>query len=114
MKSERSRLKRNFTIAAAFLFCLCLSASAVDAQTSKRRTRRTLQPIVVPTPLPQGEPVVISRAEDQQNENQIFVQPQPAPQNQPETNENSDDGMNDLKARVKSLESKNANEYDFC
>ncbi|MDQ3323628.1 MAG: hypothetical protein M3525_14520 [Acidobacteriota bacterium] len=113
MKSELSRVKRIFTIAAAFLFCLCLSSSAVDAQTSKRRTRRTLQPIVVPTPFPQGgEPVVISRAADQQNENQIFVQPQPAPQNQAETSENSDDGMNDLKARVKSLESKNANEYD--
>lgn len=112
MKSENSGMKRIFTIAWAFLFCLCLSASSISAQTPKRKTGKTLQPIVIPTPLPpQAEPVVISRAEDRQNENQIFDSPQPAPQNQ-EADNNEDGGINDLKARVKSLESTRTNAYD--
>lgn len=111
MKIEISRLKGVFAFAATFLFCLCFLSQTTNAQTARRKTRRALQPIVVPTPLPQGEPVVVSRAEDQQrSENQILVQP--APQNQPETTEDADGGMTELKARVKSLESKNAGEYD--
>ncbi len=105
---------KNF-LTAAFLFCLCvLFSSAADAQTAKRRTRRTLQPIVVPTPFPQAsEPVVVSRAED--NQNQIFAAPQieqTAPESLDSKIDNVSSGINDLKTRVKSLESKKANEYD--
>lgn len=98
---------------AALVFCLCGLFSVAGAQTTRRRTRRPISPIVAPTPLPQSEPVVVSRAEDDRIENPALVQPQTSPPVQPAGNESDDNQIGDLKARVKSLETRNANEYDL-
>ncbi len=118
MKTIIRKSKGIFASALTFLFCLCVSFSVAEAQTAKRKTRRTARPVAILTPLPspqQTEPEIISRAEDNQNENQIVV----VPQNQltePESLENKidkvGDGIKDLKTRVKSLESGKTNAYD--
>lgn len=119
MKTIIRKSKGLFASALTFLFCLCVLFSVAEAQTTKRKTRRTARPVAVFTPLPappqQTEPEIISRAEDNQNENQIVV----VPQNQmtePESLENKidkvGDGIKDLKTRVKSLESSKTNAYD--
>lgn len=113
MKSQRLRVNKFLTVAAAILFCLFVSASTANAQTAKRKSRRTLQPIVVPTPPSQEEPVVVSRAEDQGRDFPTLVQALPAPQNQDAANGETSGNIDDLTARVKSLEAKNANEYDL-
>ena len=113
MKSKHSRFGKVFVVTAAILFCLSVSVTATNAQTTKRKPRRTLQPIVIPTPLPPDEPVVVSRAEDQGSEIPTFVQAPPATQNQDAASVETGGNIEDLKARVKSLEAKNANEYDL-
>ncbi len=106
--------KRAVTTATVILFCFCVFLSTADAQTTRRKTRRVLQPIVVPTPFPQqAEPEVVSRAGDEQN--RIFV-PQsalPPVENRVSNGENVDDGLNDLKKPRKNLSNrKKTNEYD--
>lgn len=116
MKGENGKTKSIFAVAATILFCLCFSTTAADGQTSKRKTKRTSRPAPVSTlvVLPQTEAEIISRAEDNLNENQIFIQP--AQGVQPETFEDKIDqintGVKDLKTRVKSLETTKTNEYD--
>jgi len=116
MKVEIGKPKSVFAIAATILFCLCFSTAA-HAQASKRKKKRTSRPITTSASiiLPQTEPEIISRAEDNQNENQIIAQP-PQTEQQPETFEDKIDkintGVKDLKTRVKSLETTKTNEYD--
>jgi septal ring factor EnvC (AmiA/AmiB activator) len=117
MKTIIRKSKGIFASTLTFLFCLCVLFSVAEAQTAKRKTRRTARPVAVLTSLSvpqQTEPEIISRAEDNQNENQIVI-----PQNQltePESLENKidkvGDGIKDLKTRVKSLESSKTNTYD--
>lgn len=106
-------MKKVFAAMTVILLCLLVLSSAADAQTNRRRpARRALQPIVVPTPLPQtGEPVIVSRAED--NQPQVFVPvEQPASVSLDDKLDNVSSGVDELKNRVKSLEAKKNNEYD--
>jgi hypothetical protein len=111
MKSKNFRLK--FIFVFGVLACLFVSISAVNAQTSRRKSNRP-QPVVSATPV-QSLPVVISRVEDIPNENQPVVS---APVEQPptETYDDKIDASNkrikELTTRIKSLESTQKNEYD--
>ncbi len=99
------------------MFCLIASAPQTDAQNSKRKSRQTLTPIVLPTPVPQqAVPVIVSRAEDFQSENRMYVpdiQPPPTTSGKSEA-KTGDVGsrISELSTRIKSLESTQKNEYD--
>lgn len=117
MKNKILNAKTVFLLAATVLFCLLAAAGETTAQTNKRRTRRNTVPIVRPTPLPQsGVPLIVSRAEDYQNENQTVVTEAAPTQAGPETLDEKVEKYNsrvkDLNSRVKSLESSQKNEYD--
>lgn len=113
MKNENSAAKRIFLTGAMFLLCLGVSVFDAGAQTSKKRTRRVRQPVVILPPVPQQQqtdPEIVSRA-GEENQNQIFVQPASQNQATPPVDE-SDAEIKDLRKRVKSLESTKKNEYD--
>jgi hypothetical protein len=116
MKSEFFRLKIMFAL--SVLACVFVSFVAADAQTGKRKTRRTAQPIVSSTPA-QNMPMVISRMEDIPSENPAETQTQVAEsvaQPPAETVDDKIDASNkrikELTTRIKSLESTQKNEYD--
>ncbi|MDQ6785401.1 MAG: hypothetical protein M3033_01090 [Acidobacteriota bacterium] len=110
-------MKKYFAVAATVLFCLGITFSAANAQTSKRKTRRASRPAVARAPLilPQTEPEIVSRAEDNQSENQVVV-PLVSQDNANETYEDKinkiNTGVKDLKTRVKSLETTKTSEYE--
>lgn len=113
MKSDAT-FKRFFAvfIAANFIF-LVFPAIDASAQTNKRAKRK--QPVTRTIPL--GEPVVVSRAGDADNEPRVFVQPSDLNQNAQPSNadeqaEKPVNQLNDLTDRVKNLESNSNKEYD--
>lgn len=114
MKNKVLNAKAIFLLATAILVCF-FAVSETAAQANKRRTRRATLPIVQPTPLPQsGVPLIVSRAEEYQSENQPAVT-----ENVPTNTETLDEKVEkynsrvkDLNTRVKSLESTQKNEYD--
>jgi hypothetical protein len=94
------------------LVCLFGLTFDINAQTKKRK--RKTQTVTQPTLPPIGVPIIISRAEDIPSETQIVV-----PETQPDSALNSENkvdndsnGIEELKMRVKSLESTKKNEYD--
>ena len=95
----------------SILVCLFGLTFDINAQTKKRK--RTTKPVATqPTPPPIGVPIIISRAEDIPSETQIVVQ-----ETQTDSTTNLEDnvdnsGIEELKTRVKSLESTKKNEYD--
>jgi len=110
-------VKTNFITGFAILFCFFVFVSESDAQNSKRKQKRTLTPIVLPTPIPQQSvPVIVSRAEDYQNDNRIVIpdnqQTQTNSGNAPERTEDVGSRITELNTRIKSLESTQKNEYD--
>ena len=116
MKSEIFRLK--FLFALGILACVFVSFSAAKAQTSRRKTRRTIAPVVSPTPV-QNSPMIISRMEDIPNENPTenqTVTSEPIAQPPSDTIDDKIDASNkrikELTTRIKSLESTRKNEYD--
>ncbi len=104
--------KYNIYVAAVFLLCAAVFASTADAQTN----RRTVRPIVSPTPVPttQTVPEIVSRASDYPNGTQVIV-PETPPENST-TMEDKLDKFNtrlkEMSSRLKSLESTQKNEYD--
>lgn len=99
------------------MFCFLVSVPKADAQNSRRKPKRTLTPIVSPTPVPQQSvPVIVSRAEDYQSDNRVFVpdnqQTQTNSGNNIEKTGDVSDQVTELNARIKSLESTKKNEYD--
>lgn len=93
----------------AFALMLCIFSVNLNAQ----NTRRTNSSKPVPTPTPNSEvPVIISRADDFSNGNQIIVQPVETPQTQNEQPEVFDDRIKELNTRVNSLESTKEDQYD--
>ena len=97
----------------AVLLCLFVSVSIADAQTNRRRT---IKPVVSPTPVPsQTVPEIISRASDYPNTNQIIV-PETQPIEDSSTLDEKIDKFNtrlkEVNSRLKSLESTQKNEYD--
>ena len=115
MKIKILKAKTIFLLSAAALFCLFVTAIETTAQTNKRRTRRNTLPVVQPTPVPQSSvPLVVSRAEDYQNENQVVVTevPPTATETLDERVDKFNNRVKDLNTRVKTLESSQKNEYD--
>jgi septal ring factor EnvC (AmiA/AmiB activator) len=112
MKSEILKIK--FVFAAMVLIGLFAAVFATNAQTSRRRTNRPVQPVVSSTPM-QTLPVIISRADDIPSENQNVVS-EPIAQPPEETVDDKIDASNksikELNTRMKSLESTRKNEYD--
>ncbi len=114
----RSLKLSKFYIALAFLLCLFVSFSEMNAQTTRRK--RTVPPFTSPTPPPvQTVPEIVSRATDYPNENQIIVPtnvPTENTANEPTTLDEKIDKVNtrlkDMSSRLKSLESTQKNEYD--
>jgi valyl-tRNA synthetase len=122
MKMKICESKTLFVFAWAILICLFL-VSFADAQqrTAKRKTTRraAVRPttaILVPLPLPQTEPEIVSRAaDDDASQNQIIVTASPeenAPESLDQKIDKVGDGIKDLRSRVKSLETNKQNAYD--
>lgn len=114
MKNKIQNAKAIFLLATAVLVCF-FAASQITAQTNKRRAKRASLPVPLPTPLPQsGVPLIVSRAEEYQNENQPVVTaavPSSA-ETIDEKVEKYNSRLKELNTRVKSLESTQKNEYD--
>jgi hypothetical protein len=112
MKSQI--LKVRFIFVFAVLIGFFVSVYATNAQAPRRRTNRSAQPVVSPTPV-QTLPVIISRAEDIPSENQTIIR-EPIAQPLEETADDKIDDSNkrikELTTRIKSLESTQKNEYD--
>jgi len=119
MKSKFSKL-RNISFAMfAALFCCVILTFQINAQTKKKKNRKPAQPVVSTNPVSQQTlPVIISRADDFPNGNQVVVT-----ENQPIQQETEADtvdekmdkvntSINKLNTRIKSLESTQKNEYD--
>jgi septal ring factor EnvC (AmiA/AmiB activator) len=116
MKGEAHKSKKVFAFSAAILLCLCFAIPELEAQNSKRKSKRTSRPAVAQNQviIPQTEPEIISRAEDNLNDNQTITAPrQEAPVDNFETKiDQINTGVKDLRKRVKSLEATKTNEYD--
>ena len=114
VKSPIGKNQAGFVLfgAAALLFCFFALTFDISAQTKKKR-KRTSPPVVTQqTPSPIGVPIIISRAEDIPSESQI-IEPETQTENAPVSeNQTDNNGIEDLKERVKSLESSKKNEYD--
>lgn len=108
--------KRIFAAALILFGLLSAAAAQTSAQAAKKKTKRATKPVVQTLPVEQSEPQIVSRAEDFQNQNQ--TQPlEIAPQTETaETLEQKvdkvNDGIKDLKSRVRSLEASQKNEFD--
>ena len=113
MKFGIWNMKSSLVLFSAILVCLFGLTFDITAQTKKRK--KTTQAVVPQrTPPPLGVPIIISRAEDIPSETQIVV-PETQPEPTPTLDEKIDkvnNGIKDLKTRVKSLESTKQNEYD--
>ena len=113
MKSKNYKLK--FIFAVGFLTSVFVLLPVANAQTSRRKSTRSATPPVVSATPVQTLPVIISRAEDIPNENQLIVS-EPVDQPPTETVDEKLDASNkrikDLTSRIKSLESTRKNEYD--
>lgn len=93
------------------LFCASFGVLNSEAQTSKKK-KKTVKTKVTPTPLPQQTvPVVISRADDFPNENQVVTTENPPVQNTEESPVKTT-SIDELEARIKLLESSKNNTYD--
>jgi hypothetical protein len=94
------------------LFSVFMGAAQTDAQTKKKK--KTTNAAVLPTPVPQMIPQVISRANEFPNENQIIVTETPTVQteNTEIKTEPVSSNIDDLTTRIKALESSQKNEYD--
>ena len=110
-------IKINYIAGFATLFCSFVFVTEADAQNSKRKSKQTLTPIVMSTPVPQQSvPVIVSRAEDFQSDNQMYVpdnqQTQTDSGNASGKIEDVSSRITELNTRIKSLESTQKNEYD--
>ena len=107
--------KANFIFTLSVLICIFVAISAANAQTTKRRTNQTAQPVVSPTPT-ETLPIIISRAEDIPSESQQTVVSEPVAQPPAESVDDKIDASNkrikELNSRIKSLEANQKNEYD--
>lgn len=95
------------------LFSVFLGAAQIDAQTKKKK-KTTNSTAVLPTPVPQMIPQIISRADEFPNENPLLVTEAPAEQTdstEVKTDANNSN-IDDLTTRIKALESDKKNEYD--
>ncbi len=95
-------------ISFAVLFCGVIWTSEAVAQTSKKKKKA----VTTSTPIPiQTVPVVISRADEFPNDDQVIVTENP--QNRTQNSEDRETaGMDELEARIKLLESSKKNDYD--
>jgi len=110
MKSVIWNFQFSTVLFSAILVCLFGLTFDINAQTKKRK--RTTKPVVTqPTPPPIGVPIIISRAEDIPSETQI-LEPEIQTESTPNLENKVDNGIEELKTRVKSLESTKKNEYD--
>lgn len=108
-------MKAKIVLLGAFLVLISvfIGVSSSEAQTSKKK-KKTKAAAVTPTPVPQSIPLIISRADEFPNENQVL-----ATDNASVPTENSDEkpeivapSIDDLNARIKALESTQKNDYD--
>ena len=108
-------MKAKIVLLGAFLilFSVFIGVSPTDAQTSKKK-KRTKTTAVTPTPVPQGIPQIISRADEFPAENPIIITDNTSGQtdNTDEKTEIVTPSIDDLNARIKTLESSQKNEYD--
>lgn len=111
-KLRIGKLQSLFYVISLVLFCVL--AFGIDGKAQTKKRKKTSQTVVQPTPPPIGVPIIISRVEDIPSENQIIL-PQPTPENSTNTDENQNNENNsfdELKNRVKTLESDPKNAYD--
>jgi hypothetical protein len=96
------------------LFGLLMSAGSVDAQTSKKKTRKKKTTSSVPRPVtPQTMPVIISQADQYQNQPIVTGNVETPVENQSDTPvETFDEKLERVSSRVKTLESSKQNKYD--
>lgn len=121
MKSFTDKFAAIF--AAFFLFLNFAGANSANAQTKKRTTKKPTKTSSIPQPVPQQTiPVIISQADQYQNQNQQIIggnnqiPTQPQTETQPETFEDKLDKINnrlkEMNTRMKTLESTKQNEYE--
>ncbi len=96
-----------FTVLA---FTVAIGAAAQDtsAQRNKRKKRPVAPVVASPTLQPQTEPVVVSRADEFQD-NSSALPPQPVYEAAPVS---PSPNFSDIETRIKQLESQNKNDYD--
>jgi len=105
-------VKSSLVLFSAIAVLACLFAFSFDIKAQTKKRKRTTKTVAVqPTPPPIGVPIIISRAEDIPSETQILV-PESEPIVEPNLEDKTDTGIEELKVRVKSLESTKKNEYD--
>lgn len=92
-------------------FVLCVFITDSNAQTARRSKTRKAPSTVQPMPSgTQGDPMIISRADEFPNGNQVVVQPVADSQTETKTenttqkDDTASSGINDLSARIKNLE----------
>lgn len=106
-------IKLSLILFSTMAILVCLFAFDIDVNGQTKKRKRTKPSVVTqPTPPPIGVPIIISRAEDIQGETQIVV-PETQTEPTPTLDEKVDNnGIEELKMRVKSLESTQKSEYD--
>jgi len=110
-------MKSKIILFTAFVILSCLFVGAIqsEAQTSKKK-KKTTKIAVTPTPVSKQQtlPLIISRADEFPNQDQpIVTETQTAQTENTETKtENISPNVDDLDARIKSLESSRKNDYD--
>ncbi len=97
------------------LSCVFSGATQSEAQTSKKK-KKTTRTAVAPTPVPQQQtlPLIVSRADEFPAQDQpVVTENQPVQTESSEIKtENASPSVDDLDARLKSLESTRKNDYD--
>jgi hypothetical protein len=112
-KKENKYMKAKLVLFGTFLILLSVFAGVSEstAQTSKKKKKT---PVVLPTPVPQTIPLIISRADDFPVQEQPIVTETPSEQteNTVANTDNSNANIDDLTSRIKALESSQKNQYD--
>jgi TolA-binding protein len=119
MKFKFLITKNVFLAVFAASFCCLVLTFQVSAQTKKKKSKKPNQPVVLTNPVSQQTlPVIISRADDFPNGNQVVVTENPSVQQETEADtvdekmDKVNSSLNKLNTRIKSLESTQKNEYD--
>lgn len=115
---------KKISVLTAILFCLFVSIFDADAQTSRRRKKRTNPLPVVSTTVPPSSPAVVSRNNQYLDGNQIILGENPQQSATTETTPTDapaapiDDSaemktrIKELNSRIRKLESNKESEYD--
>jgi hypothetical protein len=108
------KLKNVLFTALLIALAVFIGTATSDAQTSRKKKKKTKTiAAVLPTPVPQAIPQIISRADEYPNQTVVTEAAQTdETENSDERTIQTNTNIDDLNARIKSLESKNKNDYD--